>query len=81
MGPREVLNKLKWHPEMKVEKAEITIRHRGASKDRLKIPGNKIVDLGSGFMRVKRGNKEVQIPYHRVLKIDTPEKTIWRDES
>lgn len=80
MGPREVLNKLKWHPEMKLESAEITIRHRGAPKNRLKIPGNKIGNLGSGFMRVERENKEVQIPYHRVLKIETPEKTIWRDK-
>lgn len=79
MGPRDILNKLKWHPNFDLNKAKITITHRGAPRDKLVISGEDIIDLGSGFMQVKRKNKKVEIPYHRILKIETPEKTLWEE--
>ncbi len=80
MGPRDVLNKLKWHPDMDLVGAKITIRHRGAPGDRIEISGENILNLGSGFMRVKRDDKTVQIPYHRVLKIESSGGTIWSEK-
>lgn len=77
MGPRDVLNKLKWHPDMDLDKARVTIRHRGAPGDKLEISGENIRNLGSGFMRIKREDKIVRIPYHRILKIESSGKTIW----
>ncbi|KXA93795.1 hypothetical protein AKJ65_05945 [candidate division MSBL1 archaeon SCGC-AAA259E19] len=79
MGPREVLNKLKWHPDFELNDAEITILHRGAPGDRRTIQGEDILDLGKGFMTVRRGREEVKIPYHRVLKINTPAETVWQE--
>lgn len=81
MGPRDVLNKLKWHPEFDLDNAEVTIVHRGAPRDKRVIEGKNILDLGSGFMLVKRRVKEVRIPYHRILKIEIPDKVVWQDKT
>lgn len=77
MGPRDVLNKLKWHPDFDLNEAEITIIHRGAPRDRLVIQGEDVIELGSGFMKVNRKDKEVKIPYHRIVKIVSGDKVVW----
>ena len=79
IGPRDVLNKLRWHPDLELKSAEITIEHRGAPRDRLTFSGEDIIDLGSGFMKVERGVEQVSIPYHRVRKIETPSEVLWED--
>lgn len=79
MGPREVLNKLKWHPDFEINEAEITILHRGAPGDRRTIRGENIIELGKGFMVVRRGRDKIRIPYHRILEIDTPTETVWQE--
>ncbi len=79
MNPRDFLNKLKWHPEKKLEDAKIIIRHRGAPRDQKTIEGKDIEDLGSGFMKVKSDFKTVKIPYHRILKIKKAGETIWKE--
>lgn len=78
MGSRDALNKLKWHPDLNLNEAEVTIVHRGAPGNKRTIEGKNILDLGSGFMLVKRDNEEAEIPYHRILKIETPEEIIWQ---
>lgn len=80
MGPRDVLNKLKWHPEFSLGGSSVTIEHRGAPRDRLTISGERIEDLGSGFMKVEREGKKVLIPYHRILKIKSGDEVLWSDE-
>lgn len=77
MGPRDILNKLKWHPNFDLTKAEITIVHRGAPKDKLTFSGENIVNLDSGFLSLKREDEITKIPYHRILRIETPEKVLW----
>lgn len=77
MGPRDVLNKLKWHPDFRLKDAEITIIHRGAPGDKRVIKGENITEIGSGFMHVGTDLERVKIPYHRILKIETPENVIW----
>ncbi len=79
MSARDVLNKLKWHPDYDISKAKITILHRGAPRDRKIIEGEDVSDIGSGFMKVEGEKKPVRIPYHRILKIEIPEKTLWRE--
>lgn len=79
VGARDFLNKLKWHQDFELEKAKVVIIHRGAPRDRLTISGSDIEDLGSGFMQVLRNEETVRIPYHRIVKIEVPEKdTVWR---
>jgi len=76
MHPREVLNKLKWY-EKNLGCALITIIHRGAPNDRRKIKGRDILSLGKGFMSVNTPEGEVEIPYHRIIKIELENKTVW----
>lgn len=79
MSARDVLNKLKWHPDYDLSEAEITILHRGAPRDRKVIEGEEILDIGSGFMKVKSGERPVEIPYHRILKIGVSGEIVWRE--
>ena len=79
MGPRDVLNKLKWHPELGLEGVEVTIVHRGAPRDRLTFDGKDILDLGTGFMEVKGADQEIKIPYHRITKIVKDGEILWEE--
>ncbi len=76
MRPRDVLNRLKWSSK-NLEKSRVTILHRGAPHDRRTIDGVDILELGKGYMRVKSPEGDVDIPYHRVLKIEIEGRVIW----
>lgn len=76
MRPRDVLNRLKWY-EKKLERASVTIIHRGAPGDQRELRGADIRDLGKGFMCVNAPEGEVEIPYHRIIKIEVDGKTVW----
>ena len=78
MGPREVLERLKWHPELDLQQALITITHRGAPSDMRIIQGNEIKKIGRGFMSVESAEGEVEIPYHRILRIEAGGERLWR---
>lgn len=78
MGPREVLNRLKWGGTNRLQSANVIILHRGAPNDRRVIDGTEIIELGSGFMRVVAPEGEVEIPYHRILQIEVGGRVIWK---
>lgn len=77
MGPRDVLNKLKWGGEDELQSSRVTILHRGAPKDKRIIEGSDILELGRGFMRVASSEGEVEIPYHRILRIEAHGHILW----
>lgn len=79
MGPRDILNKLKWHPDFDLDEAKITIVHRGAPRDRKIIDGSNVAGIGNGFMTVKTRQKEIKIPYHRILRIEITDEVLWRE--
>jgi len=76
LGPREVLNRLKWS-EGSLDRARITIVHRGAPGDQRVIAGSDIVLLGRSFMTVRGAEGEVEIPYHRILRVEVDGRTVW----
>lgn len=80
MGAREALNKLKWHPRHRLREARVTIAHRGGPGNVRVIEGGQILELGRAFMRVASPEGEVEIPYHRVLRIEVAGRTLWRKE-
>jgi uncharacterized protein (UPF0248 family) len=67
---------LKWGSK-DLNKARVTILHRGAPGDQRLIGGGEILELGRGFMRVRSPEGEVEIPYHRVLRIEVEGRTVW----
>jgi len=77
MGPRDVLNKLKWGGEDELQSSRVTILHRGAPNDKRIIEGSDILELGRGFMRVASPEGEVEIPYHRILRIEAHGHMLW----
>ena len=70
MGPRETLNKLKWHSKFTLQDSKITIVHRGAPRNIRIIDGADIIELGHSFMRVASPDGNVEIPYHRIVQIE-----------
>ena len=78
MGPRDALNKLRWHPGLDLKEAEVTIVHRGVPGDVRVIGGSDIKELGPAFMRVVTPEGEVEIPYHRILQIEVRKQVLWK---
>ena len=78
MGPRDTLNKLRWHPKFNLRDAKVTILHRGVPGNVRVIEGGDIMELGPGFMRVTTPEGEVEIPYHRILQIEVRKQVFWK---
>ena len=78
MGPRDTLNRLRWHPEFKLRDAKVAIVHRGLPGNIRVIEGGDIKELGPAFMRVVTPEGEVQIPYHRILRIEAQGRILWQ---
>ncbi len=58
-------------------KFELAYVHRGAADDQIIIKVSDIAGLGKGSFMLQDG--ETQIPFHRVLYILDPQKTLlWR---
>ncbi len=79
-GPRATLNEVKWRYDA-LEDATLYYEHRGAPDDTATASGTDIVELGRSFITLHRGTDEVQIPYHRVFKIDLGDDEVFhRDD-
>lgn len=72
---RKILNQLLWHPEMKLASCKITYIHRGSSQNLKTITGSQIKKIEKGFLILE---EDVQIPYHRIIKIECPDILIWK---
>jgi len=72
---REILNKLKWHPDYDFSKVLIIYIDR-LSENRTGIAdGNEIAEIGHKFLFLKGGGV---IPQHRVIEILYDGKTVWK---
>lgn len=79
-GPRATLNEVKWRWDA-LDEVTIHYEHRGAPDDEATASGSDIVELGTSFVTLERGLDEVQLPYHRIFRIDRGGETIFdRDE-
>lgn len=76
MRPREVLNKLKWHPDFVFEEYKVVYLHRGAPKNEKVVSCSEIVELEHSDFILPEGT---HIPYHRILRIlDGEGRVVWR---
>jgi uncharacterized protein (UPF0248 family) len=78
MNPREAMNKLKWSGAKQLRNVKVTILHRGAPNDRRVVDGEDILELERGFMRVVSPEGEAEIPYHRILQIESGGRVVWK---
>ena len=72
-NPREILNNIKWNPELNIKETEIWYIHRGAPDDTKIISGKEIIDIGKSFIETTTAT----IPYHRIFKISYGEKILF----
>ncbi|MFQ6050627.1 MAG: DUF504 domain-containing protein [Candidatus Hydrothermarchaeota archaeon] len=77
MEVRNILNRLKWHPDESLEEVEIKIIHRGEKGDSKIIMGRDIEKLERSFLVTNDGT---WIPYHRVIEIRRENEILWKKE-
>jgi len=70
---KDLINKLKWHPDYSINDAIIWYISRGKENDIDFIKGDEIVRIGNIFIETK----DAMIPYHRIKKIEYKGKTIF----
>ena len=69
-------------PKFEFRKVSVEYFDRGASGDRSKVQGDKIIHLGQGIMEIESEMKTKFIPMHRIRRIAYDGETMWekRDE-
>ncbi|MGZ4856826.1 MAG: DUF504 domain-containing protein [Methanobacteriaceae archaeon] len=72
---KNALNMIFWHPDRDINKCSVTYLNRGSPGNLKTIPGNTIDKIQGGFMILL---DSVQIPSHRIVKIECNGKIIWR---
>ncbi|MHC1605481.1 MAG: DUF504 domain-containing protein [Candidatus Methanofastidiosia archaeon] len=80
MRAKEMLSKIRWHPDYDERKYQIVYLHRGAPKDEKRINFSEIEELlTSDFIITNKDETKSYIPYHRVLRIEDSEgNSIWK---
>ena len=70
---REILNKLKWHPDYDFNKVTVVYidKPRGYSE----VKGEEIEEIGHKFIYLTSG---LAIPQHRIVEIRYGDEVIWR---
>ncbi len=72
---KEILDKLKWHPEFDFSKVRVLYvdRPKGLSE----ISGDEIEKVGHMFLYLYSG---AAIPHHRVVEIKYGDEVVWRKQ-
>ena len=73
MGPKEVLNRIKWAETDGFQDIEVWYIHRGAPQDTKIVTENDIKSLGKSYLELE----EASIPYHRIIKIIHRGKVVY----
>ena len=71
-----LLNKIKWDKNLNSKEYSILYFDRIA-KSLIEIGYNDIKKIEKGFIIVERDNKEVNIPLHRIKRVERKGKLIW----
>ena len=71
---KNILNMVLWPPRMNINPAKISYIHRGAPGNLKTIKGSFIDRLENGFLILNDGT---QIPFHRIIKIEYNDKTLY----
>jgi uncharacterized protein (UPF0248 family) len=70
---REILNKLRWHPEYDFSRVIVVYLDR--FQGFLEFSGEDIEEIGHKFVYLKSG---AAIPQHRIVEIKYGEESVWR---
>lgn len=70
---REILNKLRWHPDYDFSSVAVVYMDRFCGK--LEFYGEEIEDIGHKFVYLKNGKA---IPQHRIVEIRYKGEIVWK---
>lgn len=77
MPVNELLNKIKW--SRKENPKDYLLFYYDRVENKLKEIGfEEILKVEEGFLSLRRGGKEVQIPLHRIKKVKKKGIIIWK---
>lgn len=79
-GPRTTLNEIKWRFDA-LDEVTIHYEHRGAPDDTTQAEGADVHELGRSFITLTRAGERVQIPYHRVQRIERDGEVVFDREN
>lgn len=74
--PRDLLNEIKWKG-YNIDKCKIYHINRGSPGDVTIVEGDSIIEIGQGFLTLKSIPYEKYIPYHRIIKIEYENRTVF----
>ena len=72
----QTLNRMKWTG--KLGSARISIVHRGAPDDAMWIDGMGVKEVKKSYFTYENCGRETFIPMHRVRRIESGGKTVWK---
>lgn len=75
-GPRSTLNELKWRWDA-LDEVEVYFEDREAPDGEARASGSDVVQLGRSFVTLQRDFGEVQLPYHRIQRIERDGETVF----
>lgn len=70
---REIINKLRWHPDFDFSK--VKIKYIDRPKGYGEVSGDEILSIGSMFLYLQSG---VAIPHHRIVEIRYGDEVVWK---
>ncbi len=74
--PRLILNEIKWRFES-LNKCKVHYIHRGVPGDVKTVKGSEIKNIERGFLVLQGTVEDVYIPYHRIIRIEFNDQTIF----
>lgn len=77
---KDLLNKIKWDKNLNPEEYSIFYIDR-ITKGLIEIRYNDIKEIGKNFIVLERHNEEVDIPLHRIRKVERKGKLVWERKS
>jgi len=73
----EVLKEIWWRDDRDFSLVKIEYIHRGAPGDVMEVPGTVVATLEKSFFVL---DGDTSIPYHRIIRVDYGEKTVFLRE-
>ncbi|MCZ7393304.1 MAG: RNA repair domain-containing protein [Candidatus Methanoperedens sp.] len=77
--PRDILNEIKWRFDL--SRCRVYYIHRGAPGDIKIVEGRAIKNIDRSFLILEGAVQDVNIPYHRIVRIDYDDTPVYLRKS
>ena len=74
---KDLLNRIRWDKNLNPNEYSVFYLDR-ITKDLIEIKYNDIKRLEQGFIILEKNNEEVNIPLHRIKRVERKGKLVWR---